>query len=188
MSGRTIFDKLKGLFFLMDCFMKLMPRFFRSGSLNIFSGFPLKIGMLLRYVLFHSLCDKCGDNVYIGRWCTLKNVGNIKFGDNISIHEYCYLDGEGGITIGDNVSIAHGSSVLSSNHSWNNLNIPIKYNKIEVLPVKIEDDVWIGCGVRILAGVTIHSRSIVAAGAVVTTDVPPNSIVAGVPAKVIKNI
>lgn len=59
---------------------------------------------------------------------------------------------------------------------------------MKLAPVEIENDVWIGCGVRIMAGVTIHKRSIVAAGAVVTKDIDSGSLVGGVPAKMIKEI
>ena len=118
----------------------------------------------------------------------LENLQSRSFGDNVSIHPFCYLEGAGGIEIGNNVSLAHVTSVLSVNHTWSYSELPIKYNPIEHAPVKICDDVWIGCGCRIMAGVTVYSRSIIAAGAVVTKDVEPNTLVGGVPAKCIKSI
>lgn len=68
------------------------------------------------------------------------------------------------------------------------MDIPIKYNKVEKGPIVVKDDCWIGCGCRILQGVTIGTRSIIAAGAVVTKDVEPFHLYGGVPAKIIKTL
>jgi acetyltransferase-like isoleucine patch superfamily enzyme len=116
------------------------------------------------------------------------NIFLISIGNNVSIHPMCYIDGAGEIEIGNDVSIAYASSILTTNHTWNDSCIPIKYNKETFSKVKIDNDVWIGCGCRILAGVTLHRRSVIAAGAVVTVDVEPNSIYGGIPAKLIKKI
>lgn len=98
------------------------------------------------------------------------------------------MEAYGGISIGNDVSIAHNVSILSVNHSWTEQSLPIKYNPIISGPVVIGDDVWIGCGCRIMANVEIDNRSVIAAGAVVTKNVPSNTIVAGVPAKALKEI
>lgn len=90
----------------------------------------------------------------------------------------------GGIFIGDDVYIAPKVNIITINHDINPYKRTITYCK----PVYIEDRVWIGLGAIILAGVRVGENSIVAAGAVVTKDVPRNSIVAGNPAKVIKQI
>ena len=107
----------------------------------------------------------------------------------------CYIDGCGGIEIGDNVSIAHSTSIVSFNHTYEKVDIPIKYNPISCGYIyiyndfcSVYNDVWIGCGVRILSGVTIGNRSIVAAGSVVTANVTPYTLVGGIPAKFIKQI
>ena len=85
------------------------------------------------------------------------------------------------ITIGNNVAISHDVTIMDSDAHY------IDYEDYKISkPIYIEDDVWIGTRATILKGVTIGKGSIVAAGAVVTNDVPQNSIVAGVPAKVIK--
>ncbi len=100
----------------------------------------------------------------------------------------CYLEAAGGIKIGNDVSIAHSSSLVSVNHSWNNPEIPIKYNKEIFLPIQIDDDVWIGAGVRILAGVRLKKRTVVAAGAVVNKSFDENLLIGGVPAQLIKEL
>lgn len=131
----------------------------------------------------------CGENVYIGCNVTLKNINKISIGDNVSIHDNCYLDGFGGINIGSDVSIAHATTLMSSSHAWGDINVPIKYNPVEPDEVVIKDDVWIGCGVRVLSGAIIGSRVVVAAGAVVKKgQLEGGSLYAGVPAKRMKPI
>lgn len=165
-----------------------IPSKFRIRMLHLFRNTGGKIGIAIRYILVKTLAKSCGNNVSIKQYVFLENIHNISFGDNVSVHPFCYLEGSGGIEIGNDVSLAHNVSILSVNHTWGNHEIPIKYNPIDHTPVKISDDVWVGCGCRIMAGVTINSRSIIAAGAVVTKDVESNSIVGGVPAKKIKKI
>lgn len=178
---------------------KSIIRFF-SSLFNIVPGFVCRIlwfstnglnnyfAVLVRYLVFFNASKSCGDNVYVGSSVILKNLDNCEVGCNVSIHDNCYIDAIGGLVIGDNVSIAHQSSILTFNHTWSDLKAPIKYNPIEQAPVIIGDDVWIGCGVRVMPGVTIGTRAIVAAGAVVTSDVPSGVIVGGVPAKVLREI
>ncbi len=86
------------------------------------------------------------------------------------------------------MAVAHNSSLVSTNHSWSDEALPIKKNQILCEPIIIESDVWVSCGVRVLAGVRIGQRSVIGAGAVVTKDVPPNSIAVGIPAKVKRRI
>src|SRR5690606_12778974 len=147
-----------------------------------------KVFVAFRYILIKSLCNSVGDNVYVGKYVVLKNHININIGNNVSIHDYCYFEGAGKLDIGDNVSIAHNCSILTSNHTWQDISKHIKYNPELLESVTIKADVWLGCGVRVLAGVTINSRSIVAAGCVVNKDVKNGTIVGGVPCKVLKSI
>lgn len=110
----------------------------------------------------------------------------MSFGNNVSINPYSYLAGN--INIGSNVSIANHTSIHCANHSFSDKTVPIKYQPIINDPITIEDDVWIASGCRILSGVHIGKRVIIAAGAVVTKSIETNSIYAGVPAKKIKSI
>ncbi|WP_220727602.1 acyltransferase, partial [Marinilactibacillus psychrotolerans] len=84
------------------------------------------------------------------------------------------------------VSIAHSTSILSSDHTWDDKSLPIKYNKLSLKPVTIKSDVWLGCGVRILAGSFINKRVVIAAGAVVNKTIESNILAGGIPAKKIK--
>lgn len=188
LSGRVLFRKLRLPILGLCIIAKFLPNFFKSLIYNFTAPFDGKIAALIRYILINKQCQRCGDNVLIGANVTLKKIHNLSLGNNISIHNGCYLDAEGGIVIDDDTSIAHHSSLISFEHTWDDSKIPIKYNPVKASSIHVKSDVWIGCGVRILSGVTIGSRSVVAAGAVVTKDVQHNSLVAGVPAKLIKNL
>jgi acetyltransferase-like isoleucine patch superfamily enzyme len=142
----------------------------------------------MRYCLLKRLILRCGDNVFIGRSVEIKHWGKLSIGSHVSIHKQCYLDAAGGIHIDDDVSIAHQTSMISFEHTWDVASLPIRDNPVKCAEITIHSDVWIGCGCRILAGVEIGNRAIVAAGAVVTKSVLPHSIVGGVPAKPLKSI
>lgn len=116
----------------------------------------------------------------------ITGLRKLKLGSEVSIQCNCYLSCEGGLEIGDNVSIGHGTSILTTEHSYADYDIPIKKQAIIYKATKISNNVWIGANTTILAGVTIGEGSIVAAGAVVTKNVEKKSIVGGVPAKFIK--
>ena len=90
----------------------------------------------------------------------------------------------GGITIEDDVLIGPGVYLISVNHQLD----PHHLKELELKPVLIKKNAWIGAKATILPGVTVGENAVVAAGAVVTKDVPANTVVAGMPAKVIKKI
>ena len=69
----------------------------------------------------------------------------------------------------------HISTLITTNHTWNDTTIPIKYNEVSKGKIVIKDDVWIGCGVRVLSNVTIKQRSVVAAGSIVVKDIFHNN-------------
>lgn len=188
-TGRKLYSKYSKLLDLgAKCVAFMLPNKLRVRLFAASRNIGGKIGIGIRYILVKTLAKSCGRNVSIKQYVIIENIQNISLGDNVSIHPFCYLEGAGGIEIGNNVSLAHATSVLSVNHTWSDIDQPIKYNPIEYVPVKVCDDVWVGCGCRIMAGCTIHQRSIIAAGAVVTKDVEPNTLVGGVPAKCIKGI
>lgn len=112
--------------------------------------------------------------------------GTIELGINSVFGMFNYIDGSGTLTIGRNVRIGQHVCIYTSNHNFNRCDRPICAQGLTTKPVVIEDDVWIGAHAVILPGVRIHHGSIVAAGAVVSRDVPPFSVVGGVPARKIK--
>ena len=109
---------------------------------------------------------------------------NITVGKNVFINTGCRFQDQGGIRIGDHVLIGHNVVLATLNHDF----APYNMATMHPAPIHIEDRVWIGANATVVPGVTIGENSIVAAGAVVTKDVPPNTIVGGVPAKVLKRI
>ena len=118
--------------------------------------------------------------------CINNAVGDVIIGDytRIGLHNTII----GPVKIGSHVNLAQGITVTALNHNFDDTNKRIDEQGISTNAVTIEDDVWIGANAVILPGVTIGSHCVVAAGAVVTKDVPPHSLVAGVPAKIIRQL
>jgi acetyltransferase-like isoleucine patch superfamily enzyme len=111
----------------------------------------------------------------------------LRVGNNSSIGPYGYIGCSGYIEIGDNVMISPRVSIYSENHNFSETAVPMIEQGVTRSFVKIEDDCWIAANSVILAGVTVGKGSVVAAGSIVTKDVPPYSVVAGNPAQVIKS-
>lgn len=111
----------------------------------------------------------------------------VRIGSNVTINEWVFIDGAGGVDIGDDCRIAHGCSFISEDHVFEDPDRPIREQGRKVAPIVVEDDVWFGCGVRVMRGVRIGKGSVIGAGSVVTRDIPPYSIAVGVPARVVKS-
>lgn len=172
----------------MTAMLRIIPRPLLLYMWHLSDLLPESLGLAQRYCLLKRLAKHCGDNVYIGRQVEIRNWQHLSIGHNVSIHKQCYVDAAGGIQIDDDVSIAHHTSLISFEHTWEDETMPIRDNPVRCAKIQIHSDVWIGCGCRILAGVEIHEGSVIAAGAVVTKTVPHRSVAAGVPAKTIKTI
>ena len=118
--------------------------------------------------------------------CTFENMKNMKLGDWVFINRNTTFSTPHGMTIGNYVMIGSNCLFASVHHNFDDWTKPMIFQKPEIRPIVIEDDVWIGANVTVLGGVTIKRGAIVAAGAVVTKDVESYTIVGGVPAKMIK--
>jgi acetyltransferase-like isoleucine patch superfamily enzyme len=134
-----------------------------------------------------------GNNVSIGAYSriivstTLNNLGEfIKIGNNVGIGEFAYLGGAGGLEIGEDCIIGQYFSCHPENHNYSNLELPIRFQGVSRKGIKIGKNCWIGSKVIILDGVEISDGCIIAAGAVVSKSFPANSIIGGIPAKLIK--
>lgn len=128
-----------------------------------------------------------GDYSVIESFACINNaVGDVMIGDHTRIGLHNTIIGP--VTIGSHVNLAQGITVTALNHNFEDSEKRIDEQGVSTSAVVIEDDIWIGANAVVLPGVTIGHHSVVAAGAVVTKDVPPHSLVAGVPAKVIKQI
>ena len=128
-----------------------------------------------------------GRRSVVESYCCINNaVGDVTIGDYTRIGIHCTLIGP--VCIGNHVNLAQGITVTALNHNFEDSSKRIDEQGVSTKPVVIGDDVWIGTNAVILPGVTIGSHCVVAAGAVVTKDIPDHTLVGGVPAKVIKNI
>jgi acetyltransferase-like isoleucine patch superfamily enzyme len=138
---------------------------------------------------------RLGDHVTIGRSAVIRPTNfyggemgeGLQVGNNSNIGPFAYVGCSGFVEIGNAVMIAPRVSIYAENHKFARTDIPMKEQGVERQTVVIEDDCWISANAVILSGVRIGKGTIVAAGSVVTGDVPPYSIVAGVPAKVIRS-
>jgi acetyltransferase-like isoleucine patch superfamily enzyme len=109
---------------------------------------------------------------------------HIKLGKNVFINHACTFLDLGGITIEDDVQIGPKVNLITENHPLD----PLNRKSLDLSSILIKKNAWLGAACTILPGVTVGENSVVAAGAVVTKDVPDNTVVAGVPAKVVKQL
>jgi acetyltransferase-like isoleucine patch superfamily enzyme len=112
----------------------------------------------------------------------------IWIGKDSLIGEYTVIRGQGGVHIGDRVYTSPFTQIIAVNHIFVDPEVPFVDQGITAEGIHIEDDVWLGAGAVITDGVRVGKGAVVAAGAVVTNDVPPNTVVGGVPARIIKTI
>jgi len=125
-----------------------------------------------------------GSNTYIHQYARLESYGgHIRIGDHCSINPFCILYGHGGLTVGNGVRIAAHTMLISANHNFQDAGRPIFEQGLSRKGIRVEDDVWIGAGARILDGVTIGRGCVIGAGAVVTKSTRANGIYVGAPAK-----
>ena len=146
---------------------------FRSGTGVVIQGFcNIRMG------------SGCGLNRHASLYATR---GTIQFGNNVFVGDFSSINANDAvITVGDNVAIGPMVVVQGANHRFDSLDIPIVDQGHVESFVVIEDNVWIGAHAVILPGVRVSSGAVVAAGAVVNRDVPPNAVVGGVPAKILR--
>lgn len=147
--------------------------------------FPSPIGDWLRYWILKPFFLALG-KVRIYEGVTVWYPYRVSIGDKTTLNEWVYIDGFGGVTIGHDVRIAHRVTIMSSDHNFESRDRCIREQGLSVSPTRIDDDVWIGAGAIILPGVHLMKGAIVAAGAVVTKDVSAYTIVAGSPARPVR--
>lgn len=139
-------------------------------------------------LVFHPENIRLGSNVYVGHQAILKGYykNEMTIGDGTWIGQQCFFHSAGGITIGKQVGIGPGVKILTSTHAETAPPTPVMDGALEFAPVTIGDGCDIGVGAILLPGVTLGEGVQVGAGAVVTQDAPAGSIIAGVPAKVVR--
>ncbi|WP_459186833.1 acyltransferase [Parabacteroides sp. APC149_11_2_Y6] len=159
-------------------FLQYLPA--TDNAYNIFS-FVRKFRSSVGIFIF----DYCGDNINIEKGANFGTGTGIKIGSNSGLGIRCKVRGP--LEIGNDVMMGPDVIIFTSNHETSRTDIPMR-GQGSTVPQKviIHDDVWIGARVIILPGVTVGKGAILAAGAIVSKDVPEYSIVGGVPAKVLK--
>lgn len=154
----------------------------------ILGWIPGLTGFVMRYLLFKALFGSLGGMCYVAPGVTMQRCYGIRAGKNLAVNRGSLIDGKGGVEIGDNVLIGPYVIITSAQHSFERPDLPMNAQAEKKARVQIGNDVWIGTHAIINPGVSIGDRVIVAAGAVVTHDVESHSVVAGVPAKKIKDL
>jgi acetyltransferase-like isoleucine patch superfamily enzyme len=139
-------------------------------------------------LIFHPENVHLGRNVYVGHYSILKGYykNRMEIGDETWIGQQCFFHAAGGLFIGPQVGIGPGVKILTSMHTEAGRETPIFSAPVELKPVRIERGADLGAGAIIMPGVTIGEGVQVGAGAVVTRDVPAYSVVAGSPARVLR--
>ncbi|MEO1936810.1 MAG: acyltransferase [Myxococcales bacterium] len=146
---------------------------------------PGPLGVFARWGFYRMLFAKLESLAIFYPGVYLTHCYGIRVGCGLSVNTGALIDGRGGISIGNDVLIGPYVVINSSEHAHKQLDVPMTSVDHIMAPVRIGDDVWIGAHTVITGGVEIGSGAVVAAGAVVTRDVPPFAIVGGVPATII---
>ena len=146
---------------------------------------PVPIGNVLRSLVL-KIFFLPWKRVRIGEGVSITYPYRIQIGQLVTLNEGVFLSGYGGLMIGDNVLVGHRASILTSSHEFASIEHDIRSQGLLKQSTFIGSDVWIGSNAIVLGGVDIGNGAIIAAGAVVTHDVPEFTVVAGVPAKVIR--
>ena len=174
---------------------------FFGKNVSLFNSSNIKFGnnvIIGNYVKLSALGKtplKIGNNVNIGSFSQLiistsfSKLGEfIEIGDNVGIGEFAYIGGGGGTSIGANTIIGQYLSIHPENHNFSDKNRLIRNQGVTRKGVKIGDNCWIGSKVTILDGVVVGNNCVIAAGSVVTKNFPNNTLIGGVPAKVLKSL
>lgn len=150
--------------------MKLNREYYEQEEIRLLFSELIGKNVDKTFRLFPPFYTDCGKNIHVGK--------------NVFINSCCCFQDQGGIVIDDDALIGHNVVLATLNHDF----VPENRKTMIPAPIRIGKNVWIGANSTIIGGVTIGDNSVVAAGAVVTKNVPPNVIVGGVPAKIIKTL
>ena len=148
-----------------------------------FPGFG--VGYKTRRWVTKRLLRHCGQRIVVKNRCYFGDGSRLSVGNDSQLGQNARLQGD--ITVGDDCVMGPDVVIMATSHGHDRTDIPIRLQRGWEKPIRIGNDVWIGTRAIILPGVEIGDHCIVAAGAVVTKSFPPYSVVAGVPARIVKN-
>ena len=148
-------------------------------------GLPSLLGLVARAGLYRCLFAELGGFCLIYPGARVSHAYGIRAGRGLAVNSGAFLDGRGGLTLGANVLVGPNAVVLSTRHRFDDPRLPISAQGVELAATAVGDDVWIGANAVVLAGVRVATGTVVAAGAVVSSDTEAWSIVGGVPARAI---
>lgn len=167
------------------------PRLF--APLLIHGARGIEIGDDARIEAFALLSTEAGGRLTIGNRFEMAafarveaDIGYISIGDRSSVNSFCTINGFGGVRIGNGVRIASHCVILSSTHNFADPDVAIEAQGVTAKITVIGDDVWIGAHSVVVGGVEIGPHSVIGAGSIVLNDIPPYSIAAGAPARVVR--
>lgn len=175
--------------------MRQMPRSARIGA-HVIVRNPARISLgahtyIDSFVHLEGISDhpqgglELGEGTYVHNFCVISATysGYVTTGRNCSLNPGVQIFGAGGVQIGDNVLIGGMSAIIGYSHKFDDRSVPIIEQPITARGICIGSDVWIGAQVTIIDGVEVGQGAVVGAGSVVTHDVPPHTVVVGVPAR-----
>jgi maltose O-acetyltransferase len=160
----------------------LVPGRLAGASIALLAAVRTPCAVRLRSGLEAKRMASCGPGLVVKAYAMIDAPERIRAGAGLNIGEYAFLSAVGGIEFGNNVMIGHGASILTADHGLGAAT-PMAEQALRVAPVTVGNDVWIASGARILAGVRIGDGAVVAANAVVVSDVAPGAVVGGIPAR-----
>jgi maltose O-acetyltransferase len=162
------------LYFVFIAFVRHTPEDYRPYAL---------FWPALRSWLVSRFADSCGERPRVKSGCDVSPY--LRIGDRTELGTRCLI--QGGAVLGSDIIMGPDVKIYTRNHQFDDTAVPIREQGKRFAATRIGDDVWIGANAIILSGVTVGDHSVIAAGAVVTADVPPWSIVGGNPARLIRS-
>jgi galactoside O-acetyltransferase len=146
---------------------------------------PGRLGWILRRLAYGPFLKKAGKNFHIAEFTSIQPPHMLELGEHAAISRYCIINARGGVKIGNYAGCGPMCQIISYSHRMyaeDDAKHPLDRG-FESAPIVFEDDVWVGAHCTIMMGVTLHRGSIIGAGSVVTSDIPPYVIAAGAPAR-----
>ncbi len=186
-KGEKAFRLVKPLLLAFVAFLYLLPRFLARGIFGWTRGVPGYFGIALRYAFLKRLFGEVGENIAVmpGAYF-IGDFSTASFGSHISLWNNTWIDCDG-LQMGSHVMLSHNASIISGRHRYDQEGVMMR-DSVDASPVVIGDNVWIGAGARIIGPVIIGSNVVIAANAVVIKDIESNTVVGGIPSKVLKKI